>query len=62
MAKGVFCKNCCHVFWDDRSPDMCGQHRIRSCFPGIPYAEYVNQHGECSFYKRKWWKFWVRKK
>lgn len=60
--KKVYCKNCKYKgIW------MCNlprKNEIINPFDGRCIGFKVNPNnstGECKYYERKWWKFWVRK-
>lgn len=69
MSKEVHCKNC---KWDrDFSSYTKFQKkfckyisgRIRSYFGEQlqrSTVDYLNKNNDCPYYKRKWWKFWVK--
>jgi len=56
----VYCKNCKWAWRDDRSPEMCSEPYIKEAYDFIPYCKDLNWHKDCPFYKRKWWKFWIK--
>lgn len=61
--KKVYCKHCKHnrsfVF------DYNNSCRIVNEFTGLEetestHKEHRNNDGECPYYKRKWWMYWVK--
>ncbi len=62
------CINCKYCWYDDRSPLMCSNKEARHlglvAVNGhfIAYCDTIRrrQNGKCKYYKRKWWKFWVK--
>lgn len=49
--------------WDRMGPEL-GAHSAwyRGLKTGVPRLKKEwNANGDCMYYKRKWWKFWVRK-
>jgi len=66
--KKVYCRNCkhsLHVHYYDIDFDFC--RKFIKCCDGLNgedvyYPEItkdINDNGECEYYKKKWWKFWV---
>ncbi len=70
MNKKVYCQNCKHSYMDDRSPLMCNNRvaekgcgfLVSNKYSKIGYCETIQkkQNDQCGFYKRKWYKFWVK--
>ena len=71
MCNKVYCKNCAHgysVFGKFQTSLELGTVTYneptgldefsfaRDCCPRIE-----NKNNDCKFYKRKWWKFWIKK-
>lgn len=67
----IYCKNC---KWD-RDFSAYNKFQKKYCnyiIKNIGYyrgeqrrlstVEYLNKNNDCPFYKRKWWKFWVKDK
>lgn len=53
--KKVYCKNCKWDFSElgcRRTPVIKGETIISKLR--------LNSTGKCKFYKRKWWKFWIK--
>ena len=49
----VYCKNC-------RLNIVRNKMMVEYCFDHPDY--FHNKNNNCKFYKKKWWKFWVKKK
>ena len=71
----IYCKNCkyfrqrgrsAYHRWDKDFP-FCKVHKkkvhtfgkIKTEYGGFPNI--MNENNDCKNYKRKWWKFWLRK-
>lgn len=56
--KKVYCKNCEFehghfvCYWD-------AIQLLKEEITGKKIKTYLNEQGDCKYYKRKWWKFWV---
>ena len=56
-VKKVYCKDCKYHGWDNL--DKC-YDGIPEKFLGLKLRGWTNRHRDCKYYKRKWWKVWVR--
>ncbi len=65
----VYCANC-KWLWYDIWKSMCREPNILDNYKDpiddnmsiIPFCIAVNNDNNCTHYKRKWWKFWIRSK
>lgn len=55
----IYCKNCKYEYIDG-----CCFGNEYNKFTGLIKAnadrEFLNRLGDCAFYKRKWWKLWIK--
>lgn len=60
---GKYCKNCKYKYYE-----KCGKdnEHIKNKYTGknviiehTTYTSNYNSDGDCEYYKRKWWKFWI---
>ena len=66
----VYCKNCIFDFVGDYGQWVFGQYchkkKKKNKYNNQTVEEYIyyseNETGNCKFYKRKFWKFWVKDK
>lgn len=61
----VYCKNCKYRHWLTTHERGYGDRNwacAYTCWDGQNYyaCEKVNPKGNCNYYKRIWWKLWIR--
>ena len=67
-VKKVYCKNCRYLCKTKSyrylsSREYCNAPEIATHLMGLIISPLVlNNDNKCMYYKRKWWKFWVREK
>ncbi len=76
MYKKVYCENCEHYFWQGGKlgfggyqpmAHLCRQpkfiNKTDTCIKQVisyAYCYTKNKDNNCAYYKRVWWKFWVK--
>jgi hypothetical protein len=60
----VYCKNC-KYYCGPIFENPCGKYWIiKSKYTGeitkTEWNDNNNKNGDCKYYKRKWWKFWIK--
>ena len=51
MSKNINCKDCCYYIHSIFTNDVCEKYTYKA----EGYSKY-----KCDYYKKKWWKIWIK--
>ena len=54
--KETYCENCKYYGW--KNLEKCFDD-LPKVFLGLDVKGWTNKDGNCPYYRRRWWKFWV---